>query len=166
MNLSQIDWDDLRFFLAVARTGTVTGAARRLSVNHSTVTRRITAFEKKVGVRLFERLSTGYVTTPAGEDVLNHAERMETEFNAMERHIAGRDDKLGGPLCVTAPATLINNLFMPHIARFIEIYPDIELQLMASYENINLNRREADIAIRITNNPSENLVGRRLSHIT
>lgn len=157
-----MDWDDLRIFLAVARRGSVRAAADALDVNHSTVSRRIRAFEKKLGVRLFERLPTGYVTTPSGEDMLQAALRLERDILALERQVLGRDTQLTGDLRVTMPDVLATKLLMPDLTSFAQTYPGIDLEVIVSDENFNLTKREADVAIRLTNDPPEHLVGRRL----
>jgi len=156
------NWDDLRYFLAVARKGSVRGAAAGLNVNHSTVSRRIDAFEKKLGVRLFERLSTGYLITQAGEEMLQSAEQVEAEIAAIDRRVVGRDARLSGLLRVTLHESLAQKLLMPDLAVFCETYPEIELELIISHSMADLAKREADIAIRISNNPPETLVGRRI----
>jgi DNA-binding transcriptional LysR family regulator len=112
------DWDDLRYFLAVARKGSIRAAAATLAVNHSTVSRRIDAFETRLGVRAFERLPGGYFLTQAGEELIQHAERVEKEMIAAERRVAGRDAKLSGLLRVTLPDSFAQCLLMPcHLNR-------------------------------------------------
>jgi DNA-binding transcriptional LysR family regulator len=156
------DWDDIRFFLAVARVGSIRGAATALNVNHSTVSRRLSAFEDRLGVRLFERFPTGYALTQAGDDLLVSAESVESELDGVQRRIAGKDAKLSGNIRVTMPDLLATGLLMPDIAQFCKDYPGIELDLIVSYETLNLTKREADVAIRVTNSPPEHLVGRRI----
>lgn len=157
-----MDWDDLKYFLAVARKGSIRGAAVALGVNHSTVSRRIDACERKLGVRLFERLPSGYLMTPAGEDMMESARRMEEEAAAIDRRVAGRDKRLSGPLRVTMPDAIAQKLLMPDMAAFSDNHPEIELELMISYAFADLNKREADVAIRVTNDPPGHLVGRRI----
>ncbi|MDA0998749.1 MAG: LysR family transcriptional regulator, partial [Proteobacteria bacterium] len=101
-----MEWDDLRIFLAVAKSGSLAGAARALGVNHSTVFRRINAFEDKQGVRMFERLASGYALTTAGEEMQASALRVEAEIERLDRRISGRDLRLSGPLAVTTTDTL------------------------------------------------------------
>ena len=155
------DWDDLRFFLAVARARSVSGAARALGVNHATVSRRIQGFEDRVGARLFERLAGGWLPTPVGEEMLATASRVEEEMHALDRRVAGTDTRLSGKLRVTlsdaAALAVIDDL-----RGFAEAYPGIDLQVMVSYALTNLTRREADVAIRVTPKPAEHLVGRRV----
>jgi DNA-binding transcriptional LysR family regulator len=164
--MHRMDWDDLRFFLAVARKGSIRAGAESLRVNHSTVSRRINAYEKKLGVRLFERLPTGYVLTAAGEDMVASVERIEEEVASLDRQVFGQDMQLNGNLRVTMPLPFCLRLLMPDVAKFSETYPGIELELAISYEEFNLTKREADIAIRVTNNPPEHLVGRKLIQYT
>lgn len=160
--MHHMDWDDLRFFLAVARTGSLRGAAKELGVNHSTVSRRIGAFENRLGARLFERLPTGYLTTPAGEDMLESAQNIEQDVAAIDRRVAGQDSRLGGLLQVTMPPHLSLKLLLPDLAAFGEAHPEIKLVLNISYGLADLAMREADVAIRVSNNPPQDLVGRRL----
>jgi DNA-binding transcriptional LysR family regulator len=157
-----MDWDNLRFFLAVARKGSIRAASTVLAVNHSTVARRITAFENKLGVRLFERLPNGYVLTPTGEEMMKSAQHVEDEIVKLDRQVIGRDAQLNGVLRVTMPTALATHLLMPDISAFTKIYPSIQLELAFSDEEFNLRKREADIAIRLTPNPPDYLVGRRI----
>ncbi len=157
-----MDWDDLRFFLAVARKGSIRSASVELSVNHSTVLRRINAFEEKLSVRLFERLPTGYVLTSTGEEMVESAQRIEDEVVKLDRQVIGRDTQLSGVLRVTMPLVLATHLLAPEFSAFSTAYPGIKLELAASDEEFNLKKREADVAIRITPNPPEYLVGRKI----
>lgn len=156
------DWDDLRFFLAVARKGSIRGAAALLGVNHSTVSRRIDAYEKKLGTRLFERLPSGYFITQAGEEMRQSAEIIEAEVDTIDRHVFGRDARLSGVLRVTLTDSMAQKLLMPDLVEFTKAHPAIELDLITSNSTANLARREADVAIRVSNDPPDNLVGRRI----
>lgn len=156
------DWDDFRYFLAVARKGSVRAAAATLAVNHSTVSRRIDAFEDRAHARLFERLPSGYVLTEAGEQILELVERIETDAIAVGRRLAGRDSELSGTLRVTLPNTIAMRLVMPDLVAFSNAYPDIDLAIDVSLSMSDLARREADVAIRVSNDPPGNLIGRRL----
>lgn len=160
-----MDWDDIRYFLAVSRTGSIRGAANKLGVNHSTVSRRIAQLEEKLAVRLFEKLPTGYVITPAGEEIFDLAEHMEEQANALERRVYGRDTSLTGKLRVTLPQPLATHLIMPDLVSFARCNPDIELEIVTSYETLNLTRRQADVAIRLVYenlSPPDHLYGRRI----
>lgn len=161
-----IDWDDIRFFLAVARRGSITAAARDLGVNHSTVSRRIAAFEDSLGVRLFDRLATGYALTPAGQEMVPSAQRMEEEALGLDRRLYGRDTELSGLLRVTTAGTFVNPFLMEQVGRFLVEYPGIDIEMVVSSDLANLHAREVDVAIRATMNPPETLVGRRIGRLT
>lgn len=162
MNAQTPGWDDLRMVLAVCREGTLSGAARLLGVNHSTVFRRVNALEEKLGVRLFERLPDGYAMTEAGESVRVAAERIEHEVLGLSRQLVGGDLNLQGTLRVTAPDALALKLLTPLLRRFALRYPDIRVELALANDYLNLTRREADVAVRATNTPPESAIGRRL----
>lgn len=158
-----MDWDDIRYFLSVSRTGSIRGAAVQLGVNHSTVSRRIGQLEKQLNVRLFDKLPTGYVITPAGEEIIGFAYQIEEQSNAMERQIYGRDTELSGNLRVTLTEALATHLLMPDFEKFSQTYPGIHLEIVISDDEFSLSKREADVAIRVTNSsPPEHLIGRRV----
>ncbi len=156
------NWDDYRVFLAVARHGSISKAASALGVNRSTVLRRITAFEETLGVRLFERLPSGYFTTAAGEQILSSANQIEEVSTNVSRQIAGQDRKLSGSILVTLPGVLAAYVLMPDLTLFASQNPEIKLEILNTYNVLDLSKREADVAIRIANDPPENLVGRRV----
>ncbi len=157
-----MNWDDIRIFLAVARQGSVRSAALKLNVNHSTVSRRITAFEESMNVRLFERMQNGYLLTSAGEDLLKTANKIEEEVASVDRRIIGRDEQMSGTIRVTLPSALGTSFLIKEFAEFCSLYPDIKLDIDCSYELADMNKREADLAIRVTNDPPDNLIGRRV----
>ena len=157
-----MNWDDLRFFLAVARTGSVRAASTRLGVNHSTVSRRLSSFEESAGVRLFDRSRDGYMLTSAGRDLLDSTGRIEEEVASLDRRIFGMDQSLQGSLRVTVSQVLASNLLMDDIAIFCDEHPEVDLNLLDNFEHLDLGKRQADVAIRITRNPPETLVGRRV----
>jgi DNA-binding transcriptional LysR family regulator len=153
-------WDDLKFVLAVASAGNLTKAARSLGVTHSTVSRRLSAFEEELGSRLFERLPDGFVPTAAGEEAVQAARRMEEEMLALDTRITARDAGLEGPLRVTAAQLLFQVQVAEIMQQFAESHPRIELEMIAANEKLSLHRREADIAVRVTDTPDANLFGR------
>lgn len=160
------NWDDLRYFLAVARTGSVSGAAEKLAVNQSTVSRRINAFEAEMNVRLFERLTTGYQLTAEGQELLQRGLRIEEEATAIEHGVMGKNIELKGPVRVTVSLTVASYLLMPILKEFNAQHPGIELRLDLSDNLYNLTQREADVALRVITGPvPENLVGRELGKI-
>lgn len=151
-----IDWDDVRYFLAVAQCGSVRAAAERLKVNHSTVLRRISQLETRLGAQMFERLPSGYQLTDAGEDILLLAAQMEATSNALESRVSGRDQSVRGLLRITLPPPVATYLLMPALVEFARLYPDIEMEVMSRDDPVNLTNREAEIAIRVVYN-RENL---------
>jgi len=144
-----LDWDDIRYFLAVARGGSVRAAAGRLGVNHTTVLRRIAQLEDRLGSHLFERLPAGYRLTAAGEEVVELAEQMEASSNRLETRVFGRDQSVSGLLRVTLPPPLAAHLLMPDFAEFVRLHPGIEMEILPSGALANLTNREADVAIRV-----------------
>ena len=158
-----MDWGDLRFVLETVRHGGLSGAARELGVNHATVARRIAAAEAALGAPLFDRRPTGYVPTQAGEDAARTAAAFEAEHATLSRTIAAREDKLIGPLTVTAPQLMIQTVLAPILGDFARAYPGITLTVLGANATLNLAHREADVAIRISDDPDPDLVGRRVA---
>jgi DNA-binding transcriptional LysR family regulator len=144
-----IDWDDVRYFLAVARGGSVRAAAERLRVNHSTVLRRIAQLEGRLGTHVFEKLPSGYRLTDAGQEVLEFAEQMEASSNQLETRVFGRDQSVRGLLRVTLAPTLATHLLIPDFADFTHLHPEIEMEILSFGGPLNLTNREADVAIRV-----------------
>ena len=144
-----IDWDNVRYFLAVAREGSVRAAAGRLGVNHSTVMRRIAQLEERLGTQMFEKVPSGYRLTAPGEEVLDLAEQMEASSHRLETRVFGRDQSARGLLRVTLPPFLATHLLMPDLADFARVHPDIEMEIVSTGEVLNLTNREADVAIRV-----------------
>lgn len=144
-----IDWDDVRYFLAVARGGSVRSAAGRLGINHSTVLRRVSQLEERLGAQMFEKRPSGYQLTEAGEEVLEFANQMEASSHQLEARVLGRDQSVRGLLRVTLTPPLAAHLLMPDFADFARLHPDIEMDILSSGELVNLTNREADVAIRV-----------------
>ena len=157
-----MNWDDIRYFLAVADGKSLNAAARQLGVNHSTVFRRVGGFESAVGARLFERLPEGYQLTQAGEELAVHARRASEEFDAMQLKLLGKDFRPSGNVRMTAPDSIAYEFLPGYLADFRERYPDIRIELVVGAENLDLSRREADVALRATAEPPPHLVGRKL----
>ncbi|MCB1501284.1 MAG: LysR family transcriptional regulator [Bauldia sp.] len=157
-----MEWNDLSLILAIGRHGSLSGAARAVGQTHSTVFRRINAIEKKTGVRFFDRFRHGYVMTDAGQTALEYAERVETEFHALGREVLGRDETLRGRIRVTCPEAFAEEDAPPIIARFCERHPEIRIDLSPGHGALDLNRREAEIAIRVTRAPPPSAYGRKI----
>jgi DNA-binding transcriptional LysR family regulator len=163
-----MDWDDVRYFLALARAGSIRGAGVLLDVSHSTVARRVEQFEQHIGVRLFDRTPSGYVLTVAGEDMIETASQMELDMNALERRLLGQDGRLEGDIRITFPDSLTSDILMPDIVTFSREYSEINLELVLSYRVFDLSKREADIALRSMrcgSLPPPHLIGRKLATI-
>lgn len=160
-----IEWDDLRYVLAVAEHGGLAAAARALGVNHTTVLRRVNAFEEAHGLRLFERLPTGYALTAGGEEMLAAARRVSGVVADLERKLAGQDLRVEGTLRVATTDTLAASVLPRHLATFRARHPGIVVELAVGNQVANLTRRDADAAVRPMAARPEALVGRRVCGI-
>jgi DNA-binding transcriptional LysR family regulator len=160
------NWNDLKLVLAVSRARTLGGGAKLMGVNHSTAFRNLNAIEDKLGARLFERLPGGaYAPTAVGEKVARTAERMETEALALDREITGTDTRLTGLVRVTASETLSFEMLLGQLARLRELHPRITVELMIDNRVLNLSRREADVALRVSRPGEPELFGKKLCNI-
>jgi len=157
-----MNWDDLRLFLAVARSGSISGAAKQLGVQHSTISRRIRQFELNLGARLIERKKGGYELTQAGEHVKEAANNIEREILGVDGALIGKDTHLTGPLRVTAINNMASSILMPMFAEFSKQHPLVKLHLIVSNLDASLAQRDADVAIRLTNSPPDTLIGKRI----
>lgn len=157
------DWNDLRYFLAVARHGRLVDAARRLGVDHTTVARRISALEQAIGCLLFHRSPRGLTLTDSGQRLLEHAERIESETAAISAGLAGQDYQISGSVRLATPEAFGGFLVAPHIRRFRQMYPQLDLELVAENRSFSLSKREADIAITLGRPPSGRLFARKLT---
>jgi DNA-binding transcriptional LysR family regulator len=149
------DWGDLKFFLATARRGSTLAAARELGVNQTTIARRIAALETALTLRLFERNRDGYRLTEAGAAILAQAERVASEAETVERLVAQGKRDLAGVIRVTTPEIFADVVLTPWLAEFIDLYPDIKVEVIATERFLDLARGEADIAIRASQQPRE-----------
>ena len=153
-------------FFAVNRAESLTGAAKMLGIDHSTVFRRLNALEERLGVRLFERLPGGaYAATSAGERMAAAAERMEDEALALDRDLTGRDHRLSGRLRVTSSETLAFRLLTSYLAAFRQAHPGIVVELVIDNRVLSLSRREAHIALRPMRPSEGDLWGRKLADV-
>lgn len=167
MNRAAVNWqwDDVRFFLAVARTGSLSSAARALGVGHVTVGRRIAALEKRLGVTLLNRTPDGFATTPAGEAILRQCAAMESAAMDLERIVAGRDSLVSGLVRVTTTEALAYQLVAPALARIRESHRELRVDLMAGVRSLDIARREADLAVRFARPSASDLVCRKLGEV-
>jgi len=156
------NWDDLRFFLALCREGSATGAGRALGVNHTTVARRIRALEENLGTRLFDPSRDGYEMSQAAENMYEHVQRMEEITQAIDRDVFGQDAELKGPLKLTVAHDVAERLVIPRLSEFRDTYPCIDLDILTTTGLVDLAAREADIALRLTAKPPDYLIGREV----
>ena len=156
-----LDWDDLRSFLAIARHGNLSAAARALKVTQTTMGRRLDALHERSGARLLQKTPAGFVLTPAGERVLGAVERMEAEALSVERAITGEDVRLEGRVRISTVETFGARVLTPILARLHERHPGIVVELDSDTRNVSLSRREADIAVRMAEFQQHDVVVRR-----
>ncbi|MDR3533295.1 MAG: LysR family transcriptional regulator [Rhodopila sp.] len=160
-----MNWDNARYFLAVARIGSLRSAAASLGVDQATVGRRIAAFEAELGATLFRRTPQGYELTSAAETVLNDAEAMEAAASAIGRKAAGVDAALTGPIRIATTDTLADGFVLPALKHLRDRHPQIEIVLSTSVQITDLARGEADLAIRGSKPTSGDLIIRKLTTV-
>lgn len=159
------NWDDLRYALAVADAGSLAGAARALDVRHSTVLRRLDALERRLGARLFERLRSGYAATEAGELLVEEARRMQPSLDDLQRRLLGRDLRLSGSLRLTTAHIAMLYLLAGPLTAFARAHPGIALEVEEASQLVDLSRRDADVALRLSRAVPQHLVGRSLGAV-
>src|SRR5262245_7864341 len=157
-----VNWDDLRYILAIAQTRTLSAAARLLRVDHTTVARRLIAIERALKTRLFERTRDGLQPTAAGERAIERAREIEERTVALEREVTGQDARPEGLVRLTALDAFFDGFLIPLLGPFYDRYPKIELTLISTMRVLDLTRREADVAIRFSKPKDPKLVARRL----
>jgi DNA-binding transcriptional LysR family regulator len=156
------NWDDLRFFLELARKGRLISAARRLHVDHTTVSRRIAQLEEAMDARLFDKSPQGYKLTEAGRRLLPYAEAMEAQSITVYKDISGKDAQLTGTVRLATTEALGSQVIARHLPEFRARHPGIELELIAETRRLSLSKREADIAITLSRPDSGRLVAKKL----
>jgi DNA-binding transcriptional LysR family regulator len=164
-NKGVLDWNDLRYFLAVARHGSTLAAAKALGVSQPTVQRRLAALEHEIGRALVERLPTGYRLTALGADLRAHVERIEEGVAAFERQLAASDQGPGGLIRVTCAEGMAERFLTPLIAAFQARHPGLRVDLMLSDRYLDLAKGEADVAVRAYAPGDDALVARKLSEV-
>ena len=161
--MAEFDWNNLRAFLAVARTGRLTAAAARLGADHATVSRHITALEQGLKARLFERAPTGYTLTPQGERLLATAEGVEALTLAAQSEVGGADLSVSGVVRVGAPEGFGSYFLAPRLSALAEAHPELEIELVAIPGVLSLSKREADIAVSLSRPREGRLLARKLT---
>lgn len=160
-----MEWNDLRVFLAIAREGTLSAAARKLAQTQPTMGRRLRALEGAVGHKLFQRTKDGFLLTDEGTAVLDHAERMEEEALAIDRRLAAQEQLLEGALRVTSSDWFGVSILTPVLAEFADLQPRVTVELLTDARFLSLSRREADLAFRIRPFEEPDVVSRKLLHM-
>jgi molybdate transport repressor ModE-like protein len=159
-----LDWEDLRVFVALARSGSLSAAARELGISHATVGRRIAALEETLSQALFDRRADGYVLTAHGAAVLELAEEMDDRALAIVRRVR-RDEGLTGTVRLTAVETIAERFLIPRLAEFHHRHPGIDLEVVTDPRSLSLAKREADLAVRLARPQAGELVTRRLATV-
>lgn len=159
------EWSDLRYFLAVYRTGSSSAAARRLGVSQTTVGRRIEALEEALGTRLFHKTPQGYVASEQAPAIVEMAEAMEAAALALARNVEGDDQRLDGILRIASTAPFASGHLVELVTQLHAAHPDLEFELLTDYRASSLTRREADVAVRLFRPVESSLVARKVGEI-
>ncbi len=159
------NWDDHRYFLAIARERSLTAAGKALGVSQPTVSRRLDALESKLKVRHFDRTRHGYELTSVGMDLFDSVQQVEEDLTEVDRKIYGKDQDLTGGLRITCTEIFLNGYLSPFVWQFLKQNPGIEFSVICTDSQLSLSRNDADLAIRFTQRPPETLVGRRLASV-
>jgi DNA-binding transcriptional LysR family regulator len=159
-----LDWNDLRYFLALARHGSTVAAARALDMNQSTVQRRLTELERRIGRPLVTRHPSGYRLTELGQQMVAHAERVEQAVQGFERQLAASTREVSGVLRVACPEPIVYRITQsPLLERFRARYPDLRVEFVMSDKYVDLAKGEADVALRSGDTDDADLVGRKIA---
>lgn len=162
--MKKMNWNDIQYFLALVDGGNLSAGARSLSVEHSTIARRIEQLEQQLGIRLFDRMQRGWQLTKEGKDLLNASRQMAEGAQRIQR-IANASTTLSGSVRVSVPPLIGYHLITPFIPRLRTKLPSIEVELVSDLQNADLHRREADIALRMRRPDHPNLVARRIASL-
>lgn len=157
-----VDWNDLRYLLAIARAGTLAGAARELGVEHTTVGRRLAALESGLGVKLFTRGAGAFTPTDAAKSILPLAEEIAQRIDAIERRVAGGDDRIEGVVKLTTSEAL-SGYFVKQLAALRQKHPSLVVEILSGNRAYDLMRGEADIAVRVRETTEPDLVTRKVA---
>lgn len=160
--MRQIDWDHMRVLLAIHRAGSLRGAAEALGVNHATVSRALRGLEEGLGTRLFDRSTAGLTLTQPCEELIPYAEDMESRMMDVRRRLTGLDAEPRGIVRVTMPPSFVETFLAPVLKGFSDLYPEIDIHVIATNEITDLSRHEADVSLRAANSINDDLVGQRL----
>lgn len=160
-----MNWDDLRFFVALARAGSLSEAARRLAADHTTVARRVGELEQALGLKLFDRMPRGWVPTAEGAALAERAADVEAAIHAVARFADGRSETIDGRVSISAPPALASLWLAPRLAPLTRAHPGLTLDLIGDVADASLVRREADVALRLRQPSDSGLIGRRIGDL-
>lgn len=160
------DWNDMRHFIALAEAGTLSGAARRMAVEHATVARRVAALEQSLGIALVRRAARRWHLTEAGRDIASVADGMQAQAHALERAVLARRHGRAARVTVSAPPAFASIFLAPRLSAFGARHPEIDLTLHGTQALASLHRQEADIAIRIGRPTEVDYVARRIGQLS
>jgi DNA-binding transcriptional LysR family regulator len=163
--LNSFDWGNLRYFMALAKTLNLKEASKITGGTHATVSRRVKQLESDLKAKLFDVTPHGHSLTSTGDELLERCLPIEEQILGISRHMFGKDHSISGTIRVTTTDTLSHTVLPSIIKSYQKEFPNIELEILASSNFFNLSKREADIAIRPSSNPPENLIGRKLGRI-
>ncbi|WP_163338687.1 LysR family transcriptional regulator [Desulfopila sp. IMCC35008] len=161
--MKNMNWDDIRYFLALSRASTFIGAGTELKVTHSTVSRRITNLEESLDTRLFHRSEKGCRLTPAGEKLLPYAESLESTYINIEEHVSGSNSQLSGSVRIGAPDGIGNCFLAPRLTVFQQDHPSLQIELTAEPMYYSLSKREIDILVTVQKPTVGNVLVRKLT---
>jgi DNA-binding transcriptional LysR family regulator len=164
MNIEE-NWEDLKYFMALAKEKRLQRAAKLIKSNHTTVYRRINQFEEKFEVQLFERTPSGYYLTPAGEELYEKVQGLEERMDSVFNSLSGLETKLKGRILITTTPSIATTFLPKIIKKFQKLWPDLIVDLKVSNQFYNLSKREADIAIRPSSDVPLHLIGRNLGKL-
>ncbi|MGE4248887.1 MAG: LysR family transcriptional regulator [Parvibaculaceae bacterium] len=163
--MGHLDWDSLRFVLALSETGSYAAAGRALKVTHVTIMRRVAALESRLGVKLFHRSEQGFQATHAGREIAAYAASVSEGISSLERRLEGRDRKPQGTVRIATTDTLFHGFLAPQVKNLKAAFPGINCEISTDNRFLNLTKGEADIAIRPSNTPPDSLFGRRVANL-
>ncbi len=165
MPAGALQWDDARLVLAIAEQRSLSAAAAQLQISHPTLSRRLQRVERRLGTRLFERRPSAWQLTAAGDEVCQLARRLRDDFAALERRIGGRDTAADGTVRLTAPDAIAEYLLPAILANLCDAHPGLTIDLVVANQVLSLAQGAADIALRVTDAPTETLRGRRVGMV-
>lgn len=161
-DFNSLDWDDLKVFLHAARGGSLASAAKRLRLDQSTISRRIAHLESTLGFAVFERLPSGLKVNETGYRLLNHAERIESSFIAMQEEVRCGIDKMAGRVRLATMEGIASLFLAAKLSQLRRTHPDLVVELLTSSQSVSVNRREADLFLSFFKPPGQGMISERL----